>query len=128
MRTFREVILNEPIRYVWGVGACAAERVACVAEAQGRVAWRLARCLLPAPPRRNVHSAPSSHPPPPHPRTSHTRRYAAGDRVERWLNDLLCLDAAEHTPPPPARLPHPDECELYAVERDTLFSFHNASG
>ncbi|KAL4434095.1 hypothetical protein ABPG75_000536 [Micractinium tetrahymenae] len=54
-------------------------------------------------------------------------RYSLGDRVERWLNDLLCLDAAEHTPPPPARLPHPDECELYYVERDTLFSFHKTS-
>jgi N-acetyltransferase 10 len=28
-------------------------------------------------------------------------RYAAGDAVEGWLNGLLCLDAAEHTPPPP---------------------------
>lgn len=32
--------------------------------------------------------------------------------MERWLNDLLCLDAAEHTPPPPARLPHPGVCPL----------------
>ncbi|PRW57974.1 N-acetyltransferase 10 [Chlorella sorokiniana] len=54
-------------------------------------------------------------------------RYSLGDKVERWLNDLLCLDAAEHTPPPPARLPHPDECDLYYVERDTLFSYHKAS-
>lgn len=30
-----------------------------------------------------------------------------------------------HTPP--ARLPHPDDCQLYYVERDTLFSFHAAS-
>lgn len=51
-------------------------------------------------------------------------RYSAGDKVERWLNDLLCLDAAEALPPPPPRLPHPDECSLYYVERDTLFSFH----
>eukprot|EP00887_Chlorella_sp_A99_P003429 scaffold7.g3429.t1 len=54
-------------------------------------------------------------------------RYASGDKVERWLNELLCLDAAEHMPPPPPRLPHPDECELYYVERDTLFSYHKAS-
>jgi tRNA(Met) C34 N-acetyltransferase TmcA len=41
-------------------------------------------------------------------------RYAAGDAVERWLNELLCLDAAEHLPRLGAsRLPHPDECELY---------------
>lgn len=30
-------------------------------------------------------------------------------------------------PRPPARLPHPGECELYYVERDTLFSYHRAS-
>lgn len=54
-------------------------------------------------------------------------RYSLGDPIERWLNDLLCLDAAEHMPPVPARLPHPDECELYYVERDTLFSGHKAS-
>lgn len=39
--------------------------------------------------------------------TLHLCSYSLGDKVERWLNDLLCLDAAEHTPPPPARLPHP---------------------
>ena len=56
-------------------------------------------------------------------------RYAAGDRVERWLNDLLCLDAAEHMPRlgSSSRLPHPEECELYAVNRDTLFSGHRDS-
>ena len=26
-------------------------------------------------------------------------RYSFGDRVENWLNGLLCLDAADHTPP-----------------------------
>jgi len=25
------------------------------------------------------------------------------------------------------KLPHPSSCELYYVERDTLFSFHKAS-
>ena len=41
-------------------------------------------------------------------------RYASGDKVERWLNELLCLDAAENLPRLGAsRLPHPDECELY---------------
>lgn len=54
-------------------------------------------------------------------------RYSANDSIERWLNDLLCLDAAEHSPPVPSRLPHPDECQLYYVERDTLFSGHKAS-
>jgi hypothetical protein len=56
------------------------------------------------------------------------RRYAAGDAVEAWLNGLLCLDAAEHVPRPPARLPHPGECELYHIERDTLFSYHKVRG
>lgn len=69
-----------------------------------------------------IHTHTHTHPPtPPH-------SYSLGDRVERWLNDLLCLDAAEHTPAPPARLPHPDECELFYVERDTLFSYHKVGG
>ncbi len=54
-------------------------------------------------------------------------RYSPGDVIESWLNKLLCLDAAEYVPPVPTRLPHPDECELYYVERDTLFSGHAAS-
>ena len=44
--------------------------------------------------------------------------------MEAWLNDLLCLNAAEHIPKPPPQLPHPSDCELYFVERDTLFSYH----
>ncbi len=44
--------------------------------------------------------------------------------MEAWLYELLCLNAAEHVPKPPPQLPHPGECELYYVERDTLFSFH----
>lgn len=58
---------------------------------------------------------------------SAVHRYSAGDQVESWLHNLLCLDAAEHVPPAPAPLPHPSTCELYFVERDTLFSFHAAS-
>ena len=54
-------------------------------------------------------------------------RYAPGDAIEGWLNKLLCLDAADFVPPVPSRLPHPDECDLYYVERDTLFSGHPAS-
>jgi len=52
-------------------------------------------------------------------------RYAPGDPVEGWLNDLLCLDAT--TPYPLAGLPAPSECELYAVDRDALFSYHKMS-
>eukprot|EP00250_Pteridium_aquilinum_P001459 c11649_g1_i2 orf=138-3227(+) len=54
-------------------------------------------------------------------------RYAAGDPVESWLNELLCLNAANHIPKLEGRLPHPNECRLYYVNRDTLFSFHKAS-
>ncbi|KAA6428370.1 MAG: N-acetyltransferase 10 [Trebouxia sp. A1-2] len=54
-------------------------------------------------------------------------RYAAGDKVESWLLELLCLNAAEHVPKLPARLPHPTECDLYYINRDTLFSYHKAS-
>ncbi|CAG9461049.1 unnamed protein product [Pedinophyceae sp. YPF-701] len=54
-------------------------------------------------------------------------RYAPGDQVEKWLHELLCLNAAEHVPPAPLKLPHPNECELFYVERDTLFSYHRAS-
>jgi hypothetical protein len=55
-------------------------------------------------------------------------RYGAGDPVERWLHELLCLDAsiASHRligPFPPAA-----NCQLYQVDRDTLFSYHKVSG
>lgn len=56
-----------------------------------------------------------------------SNRYAPGDPVESWLHSVLCLDAATHLPRPPAKLPHPSSCELFYVERDTLFSFHKAS-
>ncbi|MEW5301920.1 MAG: hypothetical protein WDW36_004744 [Sanguina aurantia] len=54
-------------------------------------------------------------------------RYAPGDPVESWLHNVLCLDATTAVPKQPARLPHPEECELFFVERDTLFSYHAAS-
>jgi N-acetyltransferase 10 len=53
-------------------------------------------------------------------------RYKPGDEIETWLTRVLCLDATDvhhmltGTPPP-------KECELYYVNRDTLFSFHKAS-
>ena len=55
-------------------------------------------------------------------------RYAPGDAVEKWLNKLLCLDATL----PKAKLnvqgcPHPLQCQLLHVNRDTLFSFHPVS-
>ncbi|KAI5080911.1 hypothetical protein GOP47_0004094 [Adiantum capillus-veneris] len=54
-------------------------------------------------------------------------RYSAGDPAEAWLNELLCLNAANHIPKLQGRLPHPSECRLYYVNRDTLFSYHKAS-
>ncbi|TPX60136.1 hypothetical protein PhCBS80983_g02008 [Powellomyces hirtus] len=57
-------------------------------------------------------------------------RYALNDPVESWLNRLLCLDCC--TPDPKisrtiSGCPHPSKCELYYVNRDTLFSFHPVS-
>lgn len=57
----------------------------------------------------------------------HPIRYAPGDEVESWLSQLLCLNCADHIPNIPAKLPHPEECELFFVERQTLFSFHKSS-
>ncbi|KAM0849436.1 hypothetical protein ACQ4PT_053744 [Festuca glaucescens] len=53
-------------------------------------------------------------------------RYASGDPIETWLNELLCLDLANSIPNI-SRLPHPKDCELYYVNRDTLFSYHKES-
>lgn len=55
-------------------------------------------------------------------------RYAPGDSVEKWLNRVLCLDATL----PKSKMntqgcPHPSQCELLQVNRDTLFSFHPVS-
>ena len=53
-------------------------------------------------------------------------RYARGDPIEKWLHDVLCLDATSHTPAITG-CPHPSECDLYFVDRDALFSYHSAS-
>ncbi|KYQ93042.1 putative N-acetyltransferase [Tieghemostelium lacteum] len=53
-------------------------------------------------------------------------RYSAGDPIEKWLNELLCLDSTV-IKSSPVGCPHPDECQLYYVNRDTLFSYHKAS-
>lgn len=55
-------------------------------------------------------------------------RYAQGDSVERWMNDLLCLDATL----PRSKMntqgcPHPSQCQLLHVNRDTLFSYNPAA-
>ncbi|KAI0753892.1 GNAT acetyltransferase 2-domain-containing protein [Irpex lacteus] len=54
-------------------------------------------------------------------------RYAAGDKIEKWLNSLLCLDASVLPKASHQGCPHPSECELFYVSRDTLFSYHPAS-
>ncbi|KIY44518.1 DUF699-domain-containing protein [Fistulina hepatica ATCC 64428] len=58
-------------------------------------------------------------------------RYSAGDKVERWLNGLLCLDSIASEKSihgvHPQGTPHPPSCPLFLVSRDTLFSYHPAS-
>ncbi|KAL0578886.1 N-acetyltransferase 10 [Marasmius crinis-equi] len=57
-------------------------------------------------------------------------RYSDGDKIESWLNTLLCLDAtlpSSSSSTLRAGCPHPSSCTLYRVNRDTLFSFHPAS-
>ena len=54
-------------------------------------------------------------------------RYAEGDGVEKWLNRVLCLDATLPRSSSVHGTPHPDQCQLLQVNRDTLFSFHPVS-
>ncbi|CAG98875.1 ribosome biosynthesis protein KRE33 [Kluyveromyces lactis] len=56
-------------------------------------------------------------------------RYAPGDPVEKWLNKLLCLDVQLIKNPRFAArgTPHPSQCNLFIVNRDTLFSYHPVS-
>ena len=51
-------------------------------------------------------------------------RYGANDPIEKWLADLLCLDATKDVEGLAHGLPHPHECDLFYVNRDTLFSYH----
>lgn len=53
-------------------------------------------------------------------------RYTDNDPVEKWLTDLLCLDASD-VPRISSGCPLPELCDLYYVNRDTLFSYHKAS-
>lgn len=65
-------------------------------------------------------------------------RYGANDPIERWLHGLLCLDVASlplgvskkgsaDAGGSTGGFPAPEACDLYAVNRDTLFSYHKAS-
>ncbi|KAI9292207.1 DUF699-domain-containing protein [Neoconidiobolus thromboides FSU 785] len=53
-------------------------------------------------------------------------RYAPNDPIESWLNKLLCLDSTISNKNI-SGCPHPKDCELYYVNRDTLFSYHSIS-
>uniref|UniRef100_A0A4W4FDD3 RNA cytidine acetyltransferase n=1 Tax=Electrophorus electricus TaxID=8005 RepID=A0A4W4FDD3_ELEEL len=53
-------------------------------------------------------------------------RYAPGDAVEKWLNEILCLDCLS-VPRIISGCPLPETCDLYYVNRDTLFCYHKAS-
>uniref|UniRef100_A0A671P8D7 RNA cytidine acetyltransferase n=1 Tax=Sinocyclocheilus anshuiensis TaxID=1608454 RepID=A0A671P8D7_9TELE len=53
-------------------------------------------------------------------------RYGQGDPAEKWLNDLLCLDCLS-VPRIISGCPLPQTCDLYYVNRDTLFCYHKAS-
>uniref|UniRef100_A0A1A8N845 RNA cytidine acetyltransferase n=1 Tax=Nothobranchius pienaari TaxID=704102 RepID=A0A1A8N845_9TELE len=53
-------------------------------------------------------------------------RYGSGDAVEKWLNELLCLDCL-NIPRLISGCPLPQTCDLYYVNRDTLFCYHKAS-
>lgn len=52
-------------------------------------------------------------------------RYAANDPVEKWLNNLLCLDISAHSTRLLGVMPAPKDCELYVVDRNALFSYHS---
>jgi N-acetyltransferase 10 len=54
-------------------------------------------------------------------------RYGVNDPIEKWLNNLLCLDVASHSTRMISVMPAPKDCELYIVDRDALFSYHALS-
>ncbi|XP_076252459.1 RNA cytidine acetyltransferase l(1)G0020 isoform X1 [Rhynchophorus ferrugineus] len=53
-------------------------------------------------------------------------RYKPGDAVESWLTKLLCLDSTS-VASILSGCPPPDNCDLYYINRDTLFCYHRAS-
>ncbi len=54
-------------------------------------------------------------------------RYKIGDPIEKWMNNLLCLDVAANSTRIVSSMPAPKDCELYMVNRDALFSYHALS-
>ncbi|XP_060661511.1 RNA cytidine acetyltransferase [Drosophila nasuta] len=53
-------------------------------------------------------------------------RYQSNDDIERWLINLLCLDASS-VPAISSGCPTPAACDLYYIDRDALFSYHKAT-
>ncbi|XP_045597663.1 RNA cytidine acetyltransferase [Procambarus clarkii] len=53
-------------------------------------------------------------------------RYKCGDPVESWLHQLLCLNATSSISYT-TTCPPPQNCQLYYVSRDVLFSGHRES-
>ncbi|XP_064111307.1 RNA cytidine acetyltransferase-like [Macrobrachium nipponense] len=53
-------------------------------------------------------------------------RYSDGDPVEKWLNDLLCLDATSLVTQS-STCPPPHSCQLYYVNKGVLFSGNEES-
>jgi len=54
-------------------------------------------------------------------------RYSPDDEIEKWLYHLLCLDASLIDKVSISSYPMPQDCELYYINRDTLFSYHSVS-
>lgn len=53
-------------------------------------------------------------------------RYADNDPIENWLNKLLCLDSVKDSLTL-TEYPSIEDCELYLVDKDTLFSYKNTA-
>lgn len=50
-------------------------------------------------------------------------RYAPGDAAEKWLTELLCLDATS-VEPLLSGCPPPDSCDLYYINRHVFSSYY----
>ncbi len=53
-------------------------------------------------------------------------RYNAQDPIEKWLSDLLLLEATS-LPIMKNTMPHPKDCSLYLLNKETLFSYNKSS-
>lgn len=53
-------------------------------------------------------------------------RYGLSDPIETWLHSLLCLDITDQTGLVNSP-PNLDQCKLYIVNKETLFSYKKSS-